>query len=60
LVSRIQVRDGALDAADLRHVGEIEVVVKGRTGEQAALLQAPVALIERGGAVGEMRLREGA
>jgi hypothetical protein len=44
LGARLQVGDGALDAADLGHTGEIDVVVQGRDGQQAALLQAPVAL----------------
>ena len=48
----LQFRDLALDAADLRDMGEVDVVVEGRAGEQTPLLQAAVALIEGLGAQG--------
>ena len=48
----LQFRDRALDAADLRDMGEVDVVVEGRAGEQTPLLQAAVALIEGLGAQG--------
>jgi hypothetical protein len=52
LSARLQVGDLALNAADLGDVGEINKVVQGRGGEQAALLYAPVALLEGLTAVG--------
>ena len=48
----LQFRDLALDAADLRDMGEVDVVVEGRAGEQTPLLQAAVTLIEGLGAQG--------
>ena len=48
----LQLGDLALDAANLRDIGEVDIVVEGRTGEQATVFQASVALIEGLGAQG--------
>jgi len=55
----LELGDGALDAADLGDMGKGHIVVQGGGGEQAALLQTSVALIEGGGAVGENAPRRG-
>ena len=52
LPAGFELDDLALDAADLCDMGEVDVVIECRAGEQAALLQAPVALIEGLGAQG--------
>jgi hypothetical protein len=52
LLAGLQFRDLALDAADLRDMGEVGVVVEGRAGEQTSVLQAAVAFIEGLGAQG--------
>lgn len=48
----LQFGDRALDATDLCDIREVDVVVEGRGGEQTAVLQAAVALIEGLGAPG--------
>ena len=52
LPAGLELGDRALDAADLCDMGEVDGVIERRAGEQAALLQAPVALIEGLGAQG--------
>ena len=59
LLARREFGDGAFDATDLGDVGEVDVVVEGRRGHQAALLQAPVALIQGRGAQGGNAPRSG-
>ena len=44
--------DRVLDAADLGDIGEVDVVVEGRAGEQTPVLQSAAAPIERLGARG--------
>ena len=51
--------DFAFEATDLSDIGEVDIIVEGGGGQQAALLQAPVALIEGLGAEGGNALRSG-
>jgi len=53
LLAGFQLRDSALDAADLRDMGKVEIIIERGASEQAALFQAPVALIDGLGTEGE-------
>jgi hypothetical protein len=59
LLAGFELGDFAFDATDLGDIGEVDIIVEGGGGQQAALLQAPVALIEGLGAEGGNALRSG-
>lgn len=59
LLTGFELGDFAFDATDLGDIGEVDIIVEGGGGQQAALLQAPVALIDGLGAEGENALRSG-